>query len=176
MLRKGAIAMKISSRHLSAALVLGAFAAALAGCAPNAAVDAPTTAPAVSAASLPAATAEGSVRLTIRLTPGGAELLNRVETQELVQRRDPNRNEPTFFRVYDGEGRVLAERGFRLETELRAEVPAADGTLSGSHVPIDAPIVSMQVPLFAETAIIRLYRKDAKAPDAAPALLAEVRP
>ena len=160
-------------RHLQSTLAVGALAAALAGCAPSAAVDASTATPAAAgAAPLPAATAEGSVRLTIRLAPGGAELLARVETQEPVQRRDPYRNEPTFFRVYDGAGRVLAERGFKLEAALRTEAPAADGTLSGEHVPLEAPIVSLQIPRFEGAATVRLYRRGAAEPE----LLAEVKP
>jgi len=164
-------------RHLQSTLAVGALAAALAGCAPSAAVDASTATPAAAgAAPLPAATAEGSVRLTIRLAPGGAELLARVETQEPVQRRDPYRNEPTFFRVYDGAGGVLAERGFKLDAERRAELPGADGALSGVHIPIEATIVSIQIPRFAEAASVRLYRQDPAKAGAAPEMLAEVRP
>lgn len=158
------------------ALVLCAIAVTPWGCAPSAAVDAPTAAPAGSMAPAPAATATGSVRLTIRLAPGGAELLSRVETDEPVQRRDPYRNEPTFFRVLDRQGRVLAERGFKLVTELRSEVPAADGALTGVRVPIEAPIFSIQVPRFADASAVRLYRRDPAAANAEPELLAEVKP
>jgi hypothetical protein len=164
----------ISSRH--AALVLGTIAAALWGCAPSAAGEAKASTPTASAAPSPAAATSGSVRLTLRLSPGGAEILSRAASDASVQRRDPYRNEPTFFRVLDGAGRVLAERGFKLETELRGEVPDADGALTGTHTPLAAPVVSIQVPSFAETAVIRLYRRDAAAPNAEPVLLAEVRP
>ncbi|MCK9460179.1 MAG: hypothetical protein M0R80_11115 [Proteobacteria bacterium] len=146
-----------------------------AACAPGAAGD-PQIAPAAAAATPGAASADaqadGSTRLTIRLAPGGPEVLSRADSDESVQRRDPYRNEPTFFRVVDGAGRVLAERGFRLEDELRSEAPAADGTLSGEHVPLEAPIVSLQIPRFAGAAAVRLYRRGANGPE----LLAEVTP
>jgi len=152
----------------------------VAACAPSATGDSPAAATSATAATSPAASPAvpdgGSVRLTIRLSPGGAEVLSRVASDAPVQRRDPYRNAPTFFRVYDGAGRALAERGFRLETELRSEAPAADGTISGERVPIDAPVVSIQIPRFAEAASVKLYRRDAAAPGAEPALLAEVKP
>jgi len=155
-------------------------AALAAACAPSATGDPQAAAASQTAATspgaAPSAQAEGSLRLTLRLSPGGVEILSRAVSDAPVQRRDPYRNEPTFFRVYDGEGGVLAERGFKLVAELRSEVPAADGTLSGTHVPIEAPIVSIQVPLFAETAVVRLYRRDPAAPDSEPTLLAELRP
>ena len=146
-----------------------------AACAPSAAGDpqTPSTkAAATSSGAAAVAPADGSVRLTIRLSPGGPEVLSRADSDQNVQRRDPYRNEPTFFRVVDGAGRVLAERGFRLETELRAEAPAADGTLAGEHVPLDAPIASLQIPRFAEAAVVRLYRRGTAEPE----LLAEVKP
>ena len=148
----------------------------VAACAPSATGDpqanAASGAVATSSDPSPSALAGGSLRLTLRLSPGGPEILSRVVSDAPVQRRDPYRNEPTFFRVYDANGWVLAARGFKLETELRCAVPATDGTLSGAHVTIEAPVVSIQVPLFAETAVIRLYRSGGPAP----VLLAEVRP
>ena len=155
-------------------------AALAAACAPSATGDPQAAAASQTAATspgaAPSAQAEGSLRLTLRLSPGGVEILSRAVSDAPVQRRDPYRNEPTFFRVYDGAGRALAERGFRLETELRSEAPAADGTISGERVPIDAPVVSIQIPRFAEAASVKLYRRDAAAPGAEPALLAEVKP
>ena len=156
-----------------ATLAAALFAAG--ACAPSATGD-PEAAAAGNAATQPAATAtseaDGSLRLTIRLSPGGPEILSSATSGEPVQRRDPYRNEPTFFRVYDGEGGVLAERGFKLETELRSEIPAADGALSGERVPLDVPVVTLQIPRFESAAVVRLYLRG----EAEPELLAEVRP
>jgi hypothetical protein len=164
---------------MTRALLLVAALSAAGACAPSATGDpkpAAASAAAASPGATPAAQAGGSLRLTLRLSAGGPEILSRAVSDAPVQRRDPYRNEPTFFRVYDGAGRALTERGFKLVTALRSEVPAADGTLSGEHVPIETPIVSIQVPRFPDAAVIRLYRRDATAPNAAPELLAEVKP
>jgi hypothetical protein len=157
-------------RGISVALALVAIGAAVSACSSSAAVEAP--APPSAVAPPAQATADGSIRLTIRLAPGGAEVISRVETDAPSQRRDPFRNEPTFFRVLDVSGRVLAERGFRLETALRSELPDADGALTGARVPLAAPIASIQVPRLAGATAVRLYRKAAPAPE----LLAEVKP
>ena len=147
-------------------------AAALAAiaCAPVAPGEA--SGPGIQAAAAAAPAAAGSLRLTIRLAPTGAEVISRAQSADPVQRRDPYRNEATFYRVYSADGRVLAERGFRLEDELRAEAPGPDGALTGERVPIEAPIVSLQIPLFADAAVVRLYRKGANGPTP----IAEVKP
>jgi len=162
--------MKRQLIAIVAALTALAALAAI-GCAP--AVPGEVTGPEMQAAAAAAApAASGSLRLTVRLAPGGAEVLDRAVSPDPVQRRDPYRNEATFYRVYAADGRVLAERGFKLEAERRVEIPNADGSLGGERVQEDAPIVTLQIPRFAEAAVVRLYRKGAPEPE----LLGEVRP
>ncbi len=116
------------------------------------------------------------LRLTIRLTQDGAEVVDVVEAPNTINRRDPHSKSRAFYRAHDSTGEVLLERGFRMEDHIRAEVPGEDGQLEGQLVPMEERIITLTVPAYDDLRVIRLYRsttggdrKDAK-------LLAQIRP
>jgi len=98
------------------------------------------------------------LRVAARLTDGGLEVVSLVEAQNTVNRRDPLRRSPAFWRSYDGQGRLLEERGFRLETGLRSEHPGPHGELGGQQVPLDEPVFDVAVPLSFGLASVRFFR------------------
>jgi hypothetical protein len=98
------------------------------------------------------------LRAVLRLTAGGIEVVSLSEAENTLNRRDPLRDSPAFWRSFDGQGRLLEERGLRLETALRSEAPAADGTIEGVRVPLDEPVFDAAVPLGPGLRIVRFYR------------------
>jgi len=159
--------------------VLLATLLAMCGCAPAATNGEVPSAGAPKAKAVEASTppASGSMRLTIRLAPSGPEVISRVVSQSLVNRRDPHAGSETFYRAYDSAGRLVAERGFVLETERHVDVPAEDGSLSGARAKVDSPIASLHIPLVTEISVVRLYRRGVGSQSSnEPELLAEVRP
>ena len=116
------------------------------------------------------------LRLTIRLTEDGAEVIDVVEAPNTINRRDPHLKSRAFYRAHDSTGEILVERGFRIEDHIRAEVPGEDGQLEGQLVPLEERIITLTVPAYDDLQVIHLYRsttgsdrKDAK-------LLAQIRP
>ena len=164
---------------MRAASLLAAAALCALGCAPAATTgDAPsTTAP--RAAAPASSEASGSLRLSIRLTSIGPQIISRVASRARVNRRDPYKDAATFYRAYDKAGRLVAERGFVLETDRHVDIAADDGSLTGAHAQVEEPVMTLQIPLAgSEIDVVRLYRRggDGKGPDAAPELIGEVRP
>ncbi len=87
------------------------------------------------------------LRVTLRLTENGVEVLSSVLADNTVNRRDPHRNSSTFFRVLDKDGNILVQRGFRLETTIRSETIDETGKMSGKQIPIDKPVFTLAIPL-----------------------------
>ncbi|MDD5309266.1 MAG: hypothetical protein PHU25_18280, partial [Deltaproteobacteria bacterium] len=119
---------------------------------------------------------DSMLRLVLRLTPQGVVLVSSSEAQNTMNRRDPMADAPTFYRALTGDGRVLAERGFRLETELRSEGPGEDGAMHGVHVPVAEPVFTVMVPKVAGLSVVRFYRAEPGGDRAAAEILGEVRP
>ncbi|MFO8072574.1 MAG: hypothetical protein R6V85_11930 [Polyangia bacterium] len=88
------------------------------------------------------------LRLVLRLEDGGVELLESVEAPNTIGRRDPLRRSRTFWRALAADGTVLAERGFRLERELRSETAGPDGGIVAARFEVEHPVFSLMVPLF----------------------------
>lgn len=116
------------------------------------------------------------LRLVLRLTADGVELVRAVEAPGRVNRRDPHGSSPTFLRAVDPEGRVLFERGFRLETQLRFEVPGPDGAIEGQRVPLAEPVFTAALPLHPDLDAIRFYRASERGSRDEAELIGEVRP
>ncbi len=101
---------------------------------------------------------ERMLRAVLRLTSSGLEVVSLVEAPNTVNRRDPLRRSPAFWRSFDGQGRLLEERGVRLETELRSEAPGPDGLIEGAHVSLDEPVFDATVPLRPGLRTVRVFR------------------
>jgi hypothetical protein len=170
------------------------FPAALllaAGCAVNPGGPNATASPAVEGAA-PAGTADGSakgaghylgadrpermLKLELRLTDGGVQVLGRVEAPNTINRRSPDEKRPTFFRAVNARGDVLLERGFRMEREVRSETQGENGQIEGKRVEVEEPEFTVSVPLFDDLDAIRFYEAGPDGDRARAALLGEVRP
>lgn len=116
------------------------------------------------------------LRLTIRLTQEGADVIDVVEAPNTINRRDPHVKSRAFYRAHDSKDKVLVERGFRLEDHIRAEVPGQDGQLEGQLVPVEERIITLTVPAYDDLQVIRLYRSTTSGDRKNAALLAQIRP
>jgi hypothetical protein len=116
------------------------------------------------------------LRLTIRLTQDGAEVIDVVEATNTINRRDPHLRSRAFYRAHDSTGEVLIERGFRLEDHIRAEVPGEGGQLEGQLVPLEERIITLTVPAYDDLQVIRLYRSTTGGDRKDAELLAQIRP
>jgi hypothetical protein len=116
------------------------------------------------------------LRLVLRLTDDGIETIKALEAPGRIGRRDPYRHAPTFARGYDADGRLLFERGFRLDSELRSEVHGLDGTIEGARVPLGEPLFTVVVPQHRDLDRIGFYRAARGDPRSAAELIGEVRP
>jgi len=168
-------------RFAAIALILlaascGAPPATGTGASPGPETAAPEAIGGVAVPPAPATRPAVMLRLTLRLDGDGVELLSSSEAPNTVNRRDPHRASPTFFRVIGEDGSVLEERGFRLETELRSETAGADGALEGTRVPVDDPVFSVAVPGHAGLSAVRFYRAPPGGGRDGAVLLGEVRP
>jgi hypothetical protein len=116
------------------------------------------------------------LRLVLRLTEDGVETVEAIEAPGRVGRRDPYRSSPGYCRGFDRDGKVLFERGLRLETHLRSEVAGPDGVIEGRRIPLEQPVLTVLVPLHDELDRVRFYRASpgASRSDAEP--IGEVRP
>ncbi|HUT77778.1 MAG TPA: hypothetical protein VM285_08840 [Polyangia bacterium] len=101
---------------------------------------------------------ERMLRFVLRLSVDGLEVVSLIAADNTVNRRDPHRGSTAFWRSFDAGGSLLEERGFRLEAELRSEVPGPDGTIEGARVPLDEPVFDVAVPLRPGIKTIRFFR------------------
>lgn len=170
-------------RKLRATLTTSTACYFLLGCAggPPAESPPPLPAPAISTTEPRETTAAANtrparmLRLVLRLTATGPEIVSVNDAPNSLSRRDPLRRAPTFFRARSASGELLFERGFALADELNVDVRAPDGSLSGAHAPLAVPVFTIAVPRFPELAVIELYRAaDGSRQD--PTLIGEVRP
>jgi hypothetical protein len=148
------------------------MATALGGCEPD---PARPREPAQSIAA-PSPHPERILRLVLRLTPGGVETVRAVEAPGRINRRDPHRASPTFFRAVDRDERVLFERGFRLETHVRSETHGPEGDIEGRWIELAQPVFSVVVPSFEDLHAIRFFRGSRGDLGKPAELLGEVRP
>jgi hypothetical protein len=118
----------------------------------------------------------GMLRLVLRLTDHGVDLVSSSEAPDTMNRRDPLAGSPTFCRALSADGTVLAERGFRLETTIRSEAPGKDGTIEGARADVAEPVFTVTVPMVAGLASVRFYRARPGADRASAEVLGEVRP
>ena len=116
------------------------------------------------------------LRLTIRLAQDGAQVIDVVEAPNTINRRDPHLKSRAFYRAHDSTGEVLVERGFRLEDNIRAEVPGEDGQLEGQLVPLKERIITLTVPAYDDLQVIRLYRSTTRGDRKDAELLTQIRP
>ena len=116
------------------------------------------------------------LRLLVRLTATGPQIDSAIEADNTQNRRDPYRGSPTFFRAIDADGNTLAERGFRLETNIRSETTGEDGAMRAVRVPIDEPVFSVAVPLHQELDSVRFFRAHSGEPRDTADLIGEIRP
>jgi hypothetical protein len=114
--------------------------------------------------------------IVLKVTKQGLEKLQVDRAENSLNRRDPHRREPTFYRVLDADGRVIFERGFRLKTEIRAETADEHGNLSGTRIKVEEPIFTIKVPAFADLEVIRLFRVEPGQTRENAKVLGEVRP
>jgi hypothetical protein len=151
---------------------------ALACACSSAGVGEPGPLPGASSTAQTAAAAEPDtiLRLVLRLTDGGVEVVGAKRAPGKINRRDSYRSSSTFFRALDGEGRLLLERGFRLETEIRSETADEDGAIHGAHVAIDEPVFTVVVPAYTELDAIRFFRAPPGMPRANAVLIGEIKP
>ena len=119
---------------------------------------------------------EQILRLVLRLTPDGVETVSAVEAPGRIGRRDPYREASTFYRALDRQGRLLCERGFRLETHLRSESQGPDGTIEGERVPIAKPVFTVVVPRHPDLDRILLFGAERGEPRHTAEPIGEVRP
>ncbi|MBN2670166.1 MAG: hypothetical protein JXX29_00750 [Deltaproteobacteria bacterium] len=118
----------------------------------------------------------GMVKLSLKLTESGIEVLDRTEAPNSMNRRSPHEKRDTFFRVFSNTGQVLLERGFRLETEIRSESNGPDGVMEGLGVPLQEPAFSVSIPLFDNIEVVRFYRTLVGGSRDNATLIGEVRP
>jgi hypothetical protein len=116
------------------------------------------------------------LRLVLRLEDDGVELLESVEAPNTIGRRDPLRRSRTFWRALAADGTVLAERGFRLERELRSETAGPDGGIVAARFEVKRPVFSLTVPLFPELDRILLLEAPAEGPRDEAEPIGEVEP
>ena len=116
------------------------------------------------------------LRLTIHLGEEGADVIDVVEAPNTINRRDPHSKSRAFYRAYNSNGEVLAERGFRIEDYIRAEVPGQDGQLEGQLVPVEERIITLTVPAYDDLQVIHLYRSPTGGDRKNAELLAQIRP
>ncbi|MDJ0765200.1 MAG: hypothetical protein QNJ97_19625 [Myxococcota bacterium] len=117
-----------------------------------------------------------ALRLTMKLTTDGVEVLSAVEAANTLNRRDRYASSPAFYRVLDAKDRVVFERGFRLETVIRSETNGPDGQIEGHFFELKEPVFRAVVPLFENTASIQFYRVGGDGSRESATLLGEVRP
>jgi hypothetical protein len=122
------------------------------------------------------ARADAMLRLVLRLTSGGVEILSSSEAPNAMNRRDPLAGSPTFYRALDASGAVLAERGFRLETEIRSESPGEDGKIVSARAQVAEPVFTVMVQKVEGLALVRFFRAAPGADRASAEVLGEVRP
>lgn len=114
--------------------------------------------------------------IVLKLTDHGLETVQVDRVQNTMNRRDPHRREPTFYRVVAADGGVVFERGFRLETERRSETADENGKLSGVRVEVEEPVFTIKVPAFENLDVVRLFRAEQGRNREDAELLGEVRP
>jgi hypothetical protein len=120
--------------------------------------------------------ADRVLRLVLRLTADGVETVSAVEFPGRVNRRDPHRSSAVFFRAVDRDGRILFERGFRLETHLRSEAQGPGGMIEGRRVPLAEPVFTVALPRHPNLDAIRFFRASERGSRDEAELLGEVRP
>jgi len=98
-------------------------------------------------------------RLTLRIKDSGVEIVSRVEAPGAMNRRDPNRNAATFFRIVSLSDGVLFERGFEMPAERRAEFADENGKLTRVSGPMEPLVISIVVPVNAQSHKLQLFRK-----------------
>lgn len=148
-------------RHRTATIPAAALLALVCACAPSDLSEPVATRAAIGDHGGPGAGGaerpDRILHLVLRLTANGVETVSAIEAPGRVNRRDPHRSSSTFFRALDRNGRVLFERGLRLETHLRSEVQGADGTLDGRRVPLEEPVFTVVVPRYPDLDAIRFF-------------------